>query len=367
MYSGGLSSSTVEGLAKAINALGSGDITGLGSDGMSNLLVMAAARAGLDYGELLNRGVTGQQATTLLQNVTSYLAEMGANQSNVVKSQLGKLFGVDITDIIAAQNVGNVTGSVGSDINNLFNDYGNFITFGTGIKNIMDNLMYSFGTNIASNRAQLATYEITNMIAKSGLGDILFDLGDVISGSGSKLPLIGGLIGTATEGIGKAAQIAGIVANAAPILPILSSFLGPNGTLFDVMSSMLNQTQGVAGLFSALASGDASNLTVKTSDAGVSGGIYISNGSTRDLMSNSINSLNELTSNVVTVSSEEDQITWEDNVATMTTDLAAIYELLNTYMQGMSDNLNAIAISSGFSAGGIAGAGLTYAYTNHIL
>lgn len=347
MYSAGLSQNTVEGLAKAINSLGSGDISGLGSGGISNLLIMAAARAGMDYGQLLNQGVTGQQATTLLQNVTSYLAEMGQNQSNVVKAELGKVFGVDITDIIASQKVGTVNGSVSADIENLFNDYGNFITTGTGIKNIMANMMYSFGTNMARNEMQLMSYEITNLISKSGIGDILFQTGDALKSSEGRglLSKVLGSIGNTGASI---LQLAGIAANAAPLLPILTSFFGKDGTFSDIFSSIRAQSQGVSGLFEALASGDSSKLNIRMSDAGVSGSAYIATGGTSDLLNSSMNSLNELTSNVVTVSNE-DTITWEDNVATITSDVSSILEILNTYMQSISDNLDIISNATTFN------------------
>lgn len=371
MYSGGLSSQTVEGLAKAINSLGSGDVSSLGS-GMSNLLVMAAARAGLDYGELLNRGVTGQQATTLLQNVASYLAEMGQNQSNVVKSQLGQLFGVDITDIIAAQKVGNVSGSVGSDINSLFDDYSGFMTFGTRLRNSIENLKYSFGTNIATSPTSMITYEITKLLSESGLGDILFNIGDALKGSKTPIPILGPImdfLGVGASSLALPLQMAGIGINASPLIPIITSFLNPfggGGTLWDIFSSIGASANGIAGLYAALGNGDSSKLTVRTTNAGVSGGIYIGNSSTGDLISGSMSSLNELTSNVVTVSSEEDSVTLEDNVSTMSSDLSAILEILDTYMQGISDNLDAIALSSGYSAGGMLGMGLSYAYSHKL-
>lgn len=140
MYSAGMNSNTVSSLASALNALGSGDISNLGS-GISNLVLMGAARAGLDYGALLNNGLDANTTDKLLASITSYMQEMGANQSNVVRSQLGNLFGVNITDIIAANNMRPTQGSVSSDIGTLLGDYGNFITFGTGLQNRLANMM----------------------------------------------------------------------------------------------------------------------------------------------------------------------------------------------------------------------------------
>ncbi len=126
MYSSGMNAGTVKSLASAINALGSGDISNLGS-GISNLVLMGAARAGLDYGALLNNGLDANTTDKLLASITSYLQEMGANQSNVVRSQLGNLFGVNITDLISAANMHNVSSGVSTDINStLLSDFAGF-------------------------------------------------------------------------------------------------------------------------------------------------------------------------------------------------------------------------------------------------
>lgn len=351
MFSGGISEGTVKGLADAINALGTGDVSNIGS-GMSNLLIMAAARAGMDYGQLLNQGVTGQQATTLLNSVVNYLAEMNANSSNVVKSQMGKLFGVDITDIIAAGNVGQIQGSVGSNINDLFGDYGGFITAGTKLQNQIANLKWTFGTNIATNPIQLATYEVTKLISESGIGDILFKTGEAIKSSG------GGILGSVLSTIGNAGataiQLLGIAANSAPLLPIIQSVIGSGS---DILSSLNVGSTGIAGLFNALGSNTMAldNVAIRMSQAGVSGSMYIGTGSASDLLSGSMSSLNDVISSNVVTTVEGDEITWEDNVATMTSDLASILEILDTYMQSMDDRLQTISINTaGSSLTGIA-------------
>lgn len=126
MYSSGMNASTVSSLASALNQLGSGDISNLGN-GISNLVLMGAARAGLDYGALLNNGLDASTTDKLLASITSYLQEMGANQSNVVRSQLGNLFGVSITDLISAANMRNASGGVSTDINStLLADFAGF-------------------------------------------------------------------------------------------------------------------------------------------------------------------------------------------------------------------------------------------------
>ena len=343
MYSAGMNRSTVESLASAINDLGSGNISNLGN-GISNLLLMGAARAGLDYGALLNNGLTSDSTDRLLAGLTSYLAEMNANTtSNVVRSQLGQLFGVNITDILAANRVGTPQGGVSSDIySTLFQDYGSFITFGTGFRNAMENLMWSVGTNMATDRWQLMSYEITKMIANSGLGNLLFDLGDK-DALNSKLLRMGG-----------------IAVNNLQLLPILGSILGINGsgfgsgTFMDVINSLSAGTRGIAGLFNTLGTANDLGSTIRISGAGVSGGMYIGGqGSTGDLLSGSMSSLNELTSSVVTV--EGEKVTIEENVQTITDTTSAILDLLTEKLESIDDNVLAISTTNSLASAAVTG------------
>ena len=332
MYSAGMNSNTVTNLAAALNALGSGDISNLGS-GISNLVLMGAARAGLDYGALLNSGLDANTTDKLLASITSYMQEMGANQSNVVRSQLGNLFGVNITDIIAANNMRSTRGSVSSDIGTLLGDYNNFITFGTGLQNTIANLMWSFGTNIASNQSTLMGYEITNMISKSGLGDILFDVGDTLSK--------GGLLGKAA---GTALQLAGIAATNAPLIPIIMSLFGENGTISDILSSA--SMSGAQAIFNALGSGSLNGSDVRFSGAGVSGSMYVSNTGINELLSGSKNSLTDLTGSMVTIEADEGP-TLEENVVTITETLTSIFDLLTERLESIDENVFSIMGNSG--------------------
>lgn len=220
MYSAGMNQSTITNLAKAIDELGSGDLSSIGS-GTSNLLLMAAARAGLDYGNILNNGLDSNTANTILSSVTSYLQEMGANQSNVVRSQLGKLFGVSITDIIAANNMSQTGGSISTDLaSTLLSDYSGFMTTGTKLQNTIANVLYSFGTNVATNENDLRNYEITRLIAQSGLGQILQSTGSAL----------GSIPGTLM-------QLAGIAISNAQLIPILTSAFREGGFIDDLKSS----------------------------------------------------------------------------------------------------------------------------------
>jgi len=337
MYSAGMNASTVNSLASALNALGSGDISNLGS-GISNLVLMGAARAGLDYGALLNNGLNANTTDKLLASITSYMQEMGANQSNVVRSQLGNLFGVNITDIIAANNMRSTQGNVSSDIGALLRDYDGFMSFGTGLQNRMANLMWSFGTNIANNQTQLMAYELTNLISKSGIGDILYGVGDTLSN--------GGLLGKAA---GTAMQLLGIAATNAPLIPIITSLFGEGGTINDIINS--SSMSGAAAMFNALSSGSMRGGDIRISDAGVSGSMYVSTGGLKDILSGSQSSLNELTSSVTTIEADEGP-TLEENVVTITDTVTAILDLLTERLESIDtsvSNLSGNSTSSGWS------------------
>lgn len=338
MYSAGMNKNTVESLASALNALGSGDISNLGS-GISNLVLMGAARAGLDYGALLNNGLNASTTDRLLASITSYMQEMGSNQSNVVRSQLGNLFGVNITDIIAANNMRATQGSVSSDIGSLLGDYGNFITFGTGLQNRIANMMWSFGTNVATNQSTLMAYEISKIISSSGLGQIIQDLGENMIGSGAKVS-------------GFLTSLAGIALSNAQLIPVIASMFGPGGSISDIVSS--SQLSGAAAIFNALGKGSMSGGNIRISDAGVSGSMYVSATGLSDLLSGSQSSLNELTSSVTTVEADQGP-TLEENVTTITETVTAIFDLLTEKLESIDDNVFTLSATNNLASAAVTG------------
>lgn len=144
LYSNGVSQGTISQLAAAIDAVGSGNISGLGQ-GAANLVLMGAARAGLDYGELLNRGYQGNDVNRLMQGITSYIGEIGSNSSNVVMNQLGNIFGLNIADIMAIRKNGvpNVAGmGATTDANSMFNSINGLVPGVVRLMNGISNFEY---------------------------------------------------------------------------------------------------------------------------------------------------------------------------------------------------------------------------------
>ena len=331
-YSAGANAGTIDSLARAIDQLGSGDISGLGSNGISNLVLMGAARAGLDYGSILNQGLNANTTDQLLAGISSYLVEMNSNQSNVVRSQLGNIFGVKITDLMAANNMRSTTGNVSTDVSGLLNDYSGFTPYSVRFSNMLENFFYSWGTNIASNEAALGAYKLTNLIADTA-GRMLEGV-EVEAG----LPFLSGKLN-----IGKLIQAAPLVA----LLPTLGETVG------QLFTSMSSGASGLTGIFESLGNATRGS-TVKISDQGLSGSAYFGTASSGGLLDSSINSLNDQLAGASVSMVEGDKPTIQDNVSIINDNVALIVELLNDHLIAIDNQLSLM--------GGVSTMAYTYAH-----
>jgi len=207
------------------------------------------------------------------------------------------------------------------------------MTFGNRLENVIENLMYSFGTNMASSNLSLMSYEISKLVAKSGIGNILYSAGEALE----DVPIIGA-----------ATQMLGVALNNAPLIPILMSVFGSDGFISDVWSSLGSAGNALA-LFNSFGQ-QAMGSTVKVSGAGTSGSMYVSSGGTSDLLSGSVNSLTELTSSVTTI--ESDRVTIDENVETITATTTAMLELLTEKLESIDENVLTLAATNNvYSAG----------------
>ena len=156
----GLSETTAQNIAQAIGYLGSGNISALSGSEMQNLLVMAASRnPNLDYSELLSGGLTSTSANQLLGSVVSYLQEIGSGAtSNVVLSEMAKIFGVSVSDLVAARNIDYSTSKalLGNKLSyygmyqTLEEGMGNYFTR-TGLPAVLENLFSNFTSSKGAN------------------------------------------------------------------------------------------------------------------------------------------------------------------------------------------------------------------------
>ena len=317
LYSSGVSQETITGLASAINALGSGDISNIGS-GISNLVMMGAAKAGLDYGELLNRGINETTVNSLMKGVSSYINEMGDYNNNVVRSQLANIFGVKISDLMAISNLGATTGGVSTDINStLFADYSSFVPIGTWVNNLLSNAMYTWGTNIASNPLEYILYKGTMMV------------GDLLKGVEMSVAPLG--IGVNTN--------LGDITKMAFLLPTLLE------TIFtDILPSLGAGTSGIAGLYSALAGLSSSSAVIKASGEGVSESAYFGSGSSDDLLSGAKLSSSSYSNQLIEADEEEPLEIIKENVINI---YGWLEGTLDRYMNEIIDMMSLTNVAAG--------------------
>lgn len=171
----GLSDTAVGNLSQALGYLATGDVTGLSSSPMQNLLVMAASRAGLSYADMLTKQITLDETNTLLESVVEYLQEIGNSTNQVVKNQYASTFGVSLSDIRAARNlsasdIATLRGaniSYGGTIDELYGQLGQVAGrthVGEMLSNLWDNAQYSLYSNIAGNPVLYALWQVTDMI-----------------------------------------------------------------------------------------------------------------------------------------------------------------------------------------------------------
>lgn len=169
----GTSESTVRSIAEAIGYLGAGNVSALNSSNMQNLLVMSASRAGKDYSSLLTGGLTAEDTNELLAELVSYMQEIGESGNQVVKSQFAQTFGLSISDLTAAKNIGDIgsiTNSVmafNDTISHLEDQFGYIserISFPEQLQNVLANIKFGIGEGIASNGIMAGLWSFTDLI-----------------------------------------------------------------------------------------------------------------------------------------------------------------------------------------------------------
>ena len=172
LYSVGFSDSTISALSQALGNLGSGNVSALNGTAMQNLLVMAAANSGLDYGQLLINGLNESNVNTLLESVVTYLQDIAQNNNQVVLSQYADVFGVQVSDLVAALNINteaikestlNYSQTI-DELGGQLNSLASRMTIPQMLENVFANAQFSLGQGIAENPALYAIYKITSLI-----------------------------------------------------------------------------------------------------------------------------------------------------------------------------------------------------------
>ena len=229
----GLSSGTTTGLASALGALVTGDVSSLSSSPLGNLIVMAASRAGLSYGDMLTRSISLDETNALLESVVTYLQEIGSSTNQVVKNQFASTFGVSVSDLKAASNLRGLTSLISSsnlsyggsiaELRNQVSSIGSRMSTTDLINTVLENAQFSLFQNIASTPALAAMFGITDMIQEYTGGINIPSIFAVGTGADlettvenlMKLSIMGvgslGMIGDVISGIGNTVNFGGVL------------------------------------------------------------------------------------------------------------------------------------------------------------
>ena len=233
LYEQGIDPSTIQSLSQTINALGSGNVSGVSSNsGMQKLMLLSMDRANLDYATILQNGLDSATVNALFSSMADYLKNITTTTSsnNVLENAYANLFGLSMADMYAfgqlAQkptqfyDVNNTT--LENELTNRLNMVSEnaYTNISEKIDNIISNLTFEFGNNIASSPAGYATWKI---------GNLAMDIGDQLKEDKGFHPI--------RNTIAKGIEAAGGVA-----LMLDTVISG-----FDLMTDMYSSIKGAAG------------------------------------------------------------------------------------------------------------------------
>jgi len=234
LYSVGMSSGAVQGIASALGKVAAGDISGLTSSGAGNLLVMAANKASLSLADILAEGLNDSDTNKLLDAMTDYLQQIAAESKNsrVVQQQIASVYGLSASDLRAAQNLTKSRSTIaGSNLSyagalaqltSMAGSMYSRTSIGERMTNAWDNLKYSMAGGIASNIPLYALYKGAGLLDAVAGGIALPDI--KVMGSGVNLQTtvadlmrVTALSGSILSGIGQMIFNAGAVGGFNPV------------------------------------------------------------------------------------------------------------------------------------------------------
>lgn len=323
LYSVGMSNGTITGIAEALNKLASGDTSGTDS-GLGRLLVMAASRSsGGNYSDMLKDGLDGSEMNELLKSMVEYLQVIAVESAgnNVVMNKYAEVFGLGVSDIKAAANLGKSIGDIAKSgkgysggsglgsLRDLMSSIGSRMSMGQLMGNLKDNFNYSMAAGIADNPALYLTWTLAETL--DGLA------------KGINIPTILGM-GT---GVGLNATVADLMRIGAMSGSIFTGIGGMLGGLGSI-------GKGVGGIYD--------NLGKTASASVVRGAGFGANNleSTSESMFNSDgggakdSAFGEVANQKAAADDEISEKVEEIKLMDIHTDITAIYELLNGVIQG---------------------------------
>lgn len=323
LYSLGMSEGTVGSISSTLGKLASGQISGLTSGGTSNLLLMAANKAGISISNALSKGLDESETNTLMKSMVSYLQGIykQSGGSNLLLQQYASVYGLSASDIRAAANMstGAMTGTYGSNatygglikqLTSMANSMYRRTSIGELAGNAWSNIQYGTSAGIANNPVLYALYKTANLLdaATGGIG-----IGStMVAGTGyspnttvANLMRAGALGGSILSGI---AKLTSAISN------------GGNGGLTG------------AGLLNAFGIDTSGSSITILSGANESAAGYIGNSNSEDI-------INKTTSDEMDKGSKEISAKQDDNetkLSTVDEHIIQIYRLLQDVITGSS-------------------------------
>ena len=209
LYSVGMSESAVSTIAQGLGYLSTGNVSSLtGNTALNTLLSMSASKAGLSYGELLTSGLTYSDVDELMKAMIYYLKDIAENTGNQVTRQAyTNIMGLSVSDLRSIQNITdkdirNVSSS-NVTYNSSMRQYRRQLdqlqkrtTVAERVDNMLDNVMFTFGSNVADNEFQYLMWKSTDV-----LQDIMSMFDGAESGTGvvgKAISILSGMINTSS-------------------------------------------------------------------------------------------------------------------------------------------------------------------------
>ena len=302
----GMSDASIGNIAQAMGYLATGNVQGLESSGMQNLIVMAASRAGLSYADMLTRGINLTETNQLLGSMVEYLQQIGSSTNQVVKNQYASTFGVSVSDLRAAgnlsandvKNIGanmlSYSGSLG-ELNTQLSTIGQRLSIAEKINNVIGNAQFSMYSGIASNPALMGLWKVTDMIQS----------------------YTGGINIPAIFGMGTGVNMNTTVEN---LMKLGIMGIGSLGMIGDVMTG-LSSTSDFSKVFDTLGganlvtTGRGTGITSRSSGWEESDSGYIGQSSGSAFYEQTMSKANEETQNQITQNKSEDDISMRKDIA----------------------------------------------------
>ena len=211
----GASDDFVSTIASGINMLSTGDVKGLsGNDQLQSLLAMSASRSGgRSYSDLLLRGMDAGSTNELMKSMFDYLNEVvsGTQGNNVLQRAYGDVFNFNTSDLKAISNLGATSTSIynsnlgyGQAVNTLdsrLSTVGERMPLAAKIDNVLDNMLFSIGSNISEGVVGYTLYRVSEAMDKymGGINIEAAPFGIGISAKLSDLLKMGVVVGSGIQ------------------------------------------------------------------------------------------------------------------------------------------------------------------------